>query len=49
MSSIVKNYLISEMSTLFIGTSFNQTERIKEIFQYVDKGISRKIITGLNG
>lgn len=49
ISSIVRNYLISELSTLLIGTSIENTERLSEVFEYVDKGISSKVTAGLIG
>ena len=48
LGSIVRNYLISEMSTFLIGTSYHKVEKLKDIFQFVDKGISENVITGLN-
>jgi hypothetical protein len=49
ISSLIKNYLIAEASTMNLGTNFNELQRIVEIYRFVDKGISGNIVAGLKG
>jgi hypothetical protein len=50
ISSLVKNYLIAESSTMNLGTNFDELQQIVDIFRYVDRGISSNIVgAGLNG
>jgi hypothetical protein len=49
ISSIMRNYQIAELSTLTTGTCHFNTNKLQQIFKYVDKGISENISSGLNG
>lgn len=47
-ASMVKNYLISELSCHEIGLSFKNSESMDTIFSYMDKAIVRKIRGGMS-
>jgi hypothetical protein len=49
ISSLVKNYLVAELSTMHLGINVDDIQKMVEIFKYADIGISSDVIAGLNG